>query len=735
MKTVFLSALFFIATAMSAQEATKKTATTKDTIKEKITRLEEVTVTIKKKFIKVDSDKTTVSVKDNAMLNSGSSLEAVKKLPGVITSPTGSITLNGKGVAIYIDGAPSTLSGTDLQNYLNSLPANAIEKVELIYNPGAAYDANASGSIINIVTSSKRMKGINASFNINYNFNKYQKPSPQILLNGKEKNLSWQTMLGYNYIDSETRTTNSQTFTAFNPVKVLNQENFGVNTNRNLYFRGGTNYKLTKMSNLLFNYNGTFSNDRSVFEATTIGDNIDYYNKGITKNKNNNHEVSLQYKMKLDTIGTTFDVTAFGNQFDRKPITASSATENISNTNSFNNGNIDFKLDNYYLKYDFNFPFEKHKFSFSTGGKFNGLQVKDNGSYFLNSALPKDISFDYKENNLAFYAEARKKIKKFSFTAGLRYENFQVERITNTLTDKIKFQNNNFFPNLSAIYEVNDNVNVSASYSKKINQPNYNNLDPNNSSSFDQYNTSQGNLFLNPTFLDNYEFKISAFQFVQVGMNYTASKDNNLFVYSADANATTPVSNQTFQQFEHFNTFSAYANFPIPLDYFLKGKEEFKKRMSDMDKMNYIFFNINYIKSDIKGYVFPYSNKAIWNYAAQAQFILPWEIKNSITYYILPSGNWQIYKVTKPIQEFDISFNRDFMNKKLKIGLHCFDVFNSNEINALIAGQNLETNFRQKNDSRTFRISLTYNFGNLKLQKENTDIQTEKKQGGGGLVK
>ena len=75
------------------------------------------------------------------------------------------------------------------------------------------------------------------------------------------------------------------------------------------------------------------------------------------------------------------------------------------------------------------------------------------------------------------------------------------------------------------------------------------------------------------------------------------------------------------------------------------------------------------------------------------------------------------------------------MNKKLKIGLHCFDVFNSNEINALIAGQNLETSFRKKEDSRTFRISLTYNFGNLKLEKENTEIQTEKVKTGGGLEK
>jgi len=75
------------------------------------------------------------------------------------------------------------------------------------------------------------------------------------------------------------------------------------------------------------------------------------------------------------------------------------------------------------------------------------------------------------------------------------------------------------------------------------------------------------------------------------------------------------------------------------------------------------------------------------------------------------------------------------MNKNLKIGLHCFDVFNTNEINALVSSTNLQTQFRQKQDSRTFRISLTYNFGNLKLEKENTEIRTEKVGQGGGILK
>lgn len=705
----------------------------KDTVlvKEKIKTLEEVNVYEKKKqYIEVGADKTVVSVKNNAMLSSGTTLEAIKKIPGVISAPNGSLSLNGKGISIYIDGAPSSLTGDDLQNYLNSLPANAVEKIEVLNNPGAAYEANARGSILNIITNSKRMKGVNATFNINYNFNKYQKPSPQISLNGKEKNTSWQTMLGYNYIDSENKNTNGQTFTNyFGGSTRLIQDNFKLNTNRELYFRAGINQKLNAKSNLLLNYNGSYSNDRDIFDGQTTAVGIDYITNGVTKNKNNNHEISAQYKTKLDTIGRTLDITAFSNLFDKNPKTLSNAFDRLLNVPSFNNGNIDFKLNNYYLKYDFVIPFKSIDLSINTGGKYNILKVKNNGIYDTSASL-SNINFDYTENNIAFYAEVSKKIKKFSFVAGLRYENFDVNRKTN-LNEPIKFKNNNLFPSINANYELMKSVTISSSYSKKIEQPGYFALDPNNNSNFNQYNTSQGNLFLNPTFFDNYEFKISAFEFVQLGVNYTSSKDNNLFVFNAKPDEL--VSNATAQQFEKFTTFSSYVSFPIPLDYFLKSKEEFQTRMGDMDKMNYIYTNITYIKSGIKGYQFPYANKPIWQFAFQSQIILPWNIKNSMSYFVLPNGNWQIYKITKPIQQFDISFSKDLMNKKLKLGLHLFDAFNANEINAQIGGQNLITDFYEKRDSRTFRISLTYNFGNLRVEKENTQIETEKAKKGGGI--
>lgn len=740
MKSLVIIPIFLLTNVLFAQEnpsnsENKTTKSQNDSIKKKETVLDEVKVSAKKPLMKIESDKTTVSIKENAMLSTGNAYDAVKKLPGVIASPVGGLTLNGKGVIIYIDGAPSTLSGSDLENYLSSLPANAIEKVELIYNPGASFDANASGSVINLVTSSKRLKGINASFNINYNFNKYQKPSPQILLNGKEKNLSWQTMVGYNYIDRENNSINGQTFTSFDPDKFLNQERLTLTTNRNLYYRLGTNYKLSNKSNLLFNYNGTFSNDRNTVTGLTSGSDIsDYFNSGNTKIKSNNHELSLQFKTKLDTIGKTLDIIAFTNTFNRNPDSRTNAVEN--NTTSFNNFSNDFGLLNYYLKYDFAIPFEKMKFSLNTGGKFNTIKVNNTGLYNLNTIDTDVIDFDYKETNLAFYAEARKKIKKLSLTAGLRFENFNVDRtgIVSDVATNVKFKNNNFFPNLSAVYEFNDNVNVNGSYSRKISQPNYGVLDP-NGGNFDQYNASSGNLLLNPTFFDNYELKMSAYQYIQLGANYTVAKDHNQFILNAEPGEL--VSTQTFQQFDRFKTFSVYANFPIPLDYFFKGKEEFKNRMSNPDKMNYIFFNVNYIRNLTDGYDFSFESKPIWNFAAQAQILLPWEIKSYFNYFTLPGGGvWEIYKIEKPIQQFDISFNKDFMNKKLKVGLHLFDVFNQNEVNALVSSTNLQTKFFEKNDSQNFRISLTYNFGNLKLQNENTTIDTEKVQtGGGGLGK
>ena len=291
------------------------------------------------------------------------------------------------------------------------------------------------------------------------------------------------------------------------------------------------------------------------------------------------------------------------------------------------------------------------------------------GKYTIASPVSTLINFDYKETNLAFYTEARKKIKKFNFSLGLRLEDFNIDRnaVVEDVNTKVTFKNTNLFPNVSALYQLSDNVNISSSYSRKINQPNYNTLDP-NGGTFDQYNTSGGNILLNPVFFDNYEFKISALDFIQVGTNYTVGKDQNFFVFNAEPNEL--ISSNSFKQFDKVKTFTAYANFPIPLDYIFKGRTVFEERLNQIDKMNYIYLSINYVKTTIEGFDFPFQQKPIVNYGGEAQILLPWNVKSNLNYFLVPRGNWEIYNITKPIQQFDISFNREFLNKKLTLGVH-----------------------------------------------------------------
>ncbi|MCB9201647.1 MAG: TonB-dependent receptor [Flavobacteriales bacterium] len=678
---------------------------------------------VKKEYIKVEPNKTTVSISDNDMLNTSSSYDAIKKLPGIVVAPDGSIQLNGKPVQIQIDDAPSSLSGSDLENFLSGLPAGGLEKVEIIHNPGASYDANASGAVLNLVTNTQKLRGISGNFNINYNFNKYQKPSPQIILRGKVKKTSWNFTTGYNYIDGENKGNSLQEF--YETGDFLNQKTFSQTTNRNFYLRTGINHKLSERSRILFNYNNNLANNHDDFKANTSGSYVDdYFNKGLSKDKNNMHEFIGQFKSKIDSAGSTVNVMAFtsitNSNFN------SNASDNLLNKTT---SDRDFQLLNYYGKVDFSFPIKKWDFTINTGSKYNVIDVKNDGNYLISDAS-STILFDYLEKNLAFYLELNKKLNKFNFTAGLRYENFGIERFADNNGDKksIDFTNSNLFPNLSINYALSDAINLNTSYSKKINQPNYGMLDPNNGGYFDKYFTSQGNTLLNPTFTNNYEFKITAFNYVNLGANYSNEKDSNTWIGSTSQNSDGEIiPNQTFEQFNK-ERFNAFASFPIPVDMILKGKEEFKIRQRNPDKMNLLFFNVNYGKTKIENYDLPYKNNGYLVFSGMGQIVLPWEIKSSLNFFYLTKNSlWDVYKIEKPIQQFDISFNKSFMNKNLKLGFKVEDVFNQNKLNIVSPSLGFNTNFQNKRDSRVFQISLSWNFGKLKSY-ENSTIEAEKVQ-------
>ncbi len=113
--------------------------------------------------------------------------------------------------------------------------------------------------------------------------------------------------------------------------------------------------------------------------------------------------------------------------------------------------------------------------------------------------------------------------KKFSIGAGVRAENFTLNRRSN-LTPKVKTNYFNLFPSANAIYRLFPDIHFIATYSRKIAIPSYSQFDPNNTGYYDTYSSSVGNVFLKPNFYDNYEVKATVFDYLEVSMSYSHSK-------------------------------------------------------------------------------------------------------------------------------------------------------------------------------------------------------------------
>ena len=160
--------------------------------------LKEVKVTGKKPFIEKKIDRTVINV-DASISNAGSNaLEVLEKSPGVTVDKDGNVSLKGKqGVLIMMDGRPTYLNGDQLANYLRSLPATAIEQIELMPNPPAKYDAAGNAGVINIKTKKNKTKGLNGSLNLNYGQGKYWRTSNSLNLNYRQN--KWNISTNFNY--------------------------------------------------------------------------------------------------------------------------------------------------------------------------------------------------------------------------------------------------------------------------------------------------------------------------------------------------------------------------------------------------------------------------------------------------------------------------------------------------------------------------------------------------------
>mgnify|MGYP006398269789 CR=1 FL=1 len=500
--------------------------------------LDEVTVVAETTTVDIRLDKKIYNIGKDLTTAGGTVSDALNNVPSVSVDVEGGISLRGnENVRILINGKPSALAGFGSTDVLRQLPADAIERVEVITSPSARYDAEGTAGILNIILRKEKTLGFNGSINGSLGNPDLASISANLNLRTDKFNVFNTTSYRYSsspgngYFDTRYNTTDdiTPTYERIIEDRDIQRLNRGFNTNL------GLEYYLTDRSSItgsVFYRNGndvdettnltqSFNNSAPVLETSRIE---------RQKEKDDRYQFALNYINRFNDEGhqltadlqyTTSDETQ--NTFINEDITLN--TENTDPIIAERLLSIE-KQDEYLVQADYVLPFgEGSQFEAGYRGTFenevtdyrvNQEQIANSSNFVQNDTLTN--VFDYTENVNAVYTQLGSKFGKFSVLAGLRLENTQLKgQIGSALTEaelqdiygfeiNTDFDNNylGLFPTLNLTFELNERENVTLGYNRRINRPRgwFLNPFPDRSS---RNNVFQGNPNLQPAFANAYD--------------------------------------------------------------------------------------------------------------------------------------------------------------------------------------------------------------------------------------
>ncbi|MES2589824.1 MAG: outer membrane beta-barrel protein [Bacteroidota bacterium] len=685
---------------------------------DKISQVEEVTITgIPKRFIQVDAEKTVVLVENNAFLESSTIYSAITKIPGIIPAPSGGFTYSGQGAAVFFEGIPSSLSATDLDNLLKSLPANSVKKIELVTNPGASYDANFSGAIIDIISNDKAFKWLSGSVSLNTGVNNNFKTMPTFLLNGKAKRFTWNIQSTLSYQESNLIDNSERVYSFQDSIQKLNSGRNELYNNQYFSNRGNIVTKLSKKSTLQVNAGlNTYSNKLNGLSASNSESPIiaPFSTKYESNGKGFTFNGGLKYRLMIDTLNRKLEVSSnYTNSIydikrvvEQKTLFSSfSLIKSASNSKHLMN-RIDLEL-----------PFKDKKNQFNFGAKVSNFQAKNIGAYRFNDTIysnwentefSSSIPFTYSEQNVAFYSEYKRKIKKsISITLGLRGEDFSFKGKVNesTLISKKFF---NLYPSIHTLYRISPDMILMLNYSRKINLPNYQMYDPNLSGYYDSYTQNSGNNNLEPNFLHRSQAKMSIFEYCQLSFTHTFSNSINLTEVLVDSNNFSV--NYSYKTYKNVQSLSGFFSLPVPFGLFSQGLDFFRNPIN-VDEISFMYLYTNWNKTLIPEYNYINKNKAMWSFGVYSQFILPLKIRLNVEYNFSAKGTDQIFEFKQNIHDLELVLSREFFKDKWRVSASFEDVLNKRRTtyNTNYTGVNIQS--YTKWDTQIVWLKVAYSFG------------------------
>ncbi|MDQ8012678.1 MAG: outer membrane beta-barrel family protein [Flavobacterium nitrogenifigens] len=697
-------------------------------LSEDAAQLNEVVVRAEKSTVEIKLDKKVYNVGQDMIVKGGSVSDVLDNVPSVSVDTEGNVSLRGSdNIRILIDGRPS--QAINIAEALRQLPADAIDKVEVITNPSARYDAEGGSGIINIVLKKGKNQGFNGTFIASTGLPETYGLSGN--LNYKTEKLNYFTTAGYNYRTTEgAGQTNSEYLNPDGTTKsFLDEDRDTKRIRKGFNGRAGVEWTITPSTfwTNAINYQKNTGDDRDL---------INYYNYDAAHNF-----TGTTYRLNnADTGSENFEYTSnLIKNFNDKghKLTADlSISRNTDDSNStitaspnFNNTLNDQIQKQVLFQADYVLPLGKGgQFEAGYKGSFGDL---NNEYYVTENGGAKDPNLsntlEYKENINALYTQYGFKVNKFSYLFGLRWEDtdIHVNLLDNSDFNTKKY--NNLFPSAFISYEISDQSNFSASYSKRLSRPRGRFMNPavNYASNV---NIFQGNPDLDPSLTDKYDIGYIK-KWDKVTFNTSAYFEDTKDVFSFVRSPTG----------DEVNGVPVIKSQPINLGKEQKFGFEFTFNYTPYKwwklNSNFNFFNVKttgeHSYTDTKGnlIVQDLDNQAnSWFARVNSKVTLPYKIDWQLT--AMYNGEQKTAQ-GKNLGQFGMNtaFSKDVMKDKGTIAFNISDVFNSRKMRSYTYLDDVNSYSEFQFRKRQFNLSFTYRFNKPKGER---DKNAQPRNDGGG---
>jgi len=479
--------------------------------------LKEVEIVAEKSTVEIRLDKKVYNVGKDMTVKGGNAADVLDNVPSVSVDVEGRVSLRGnENVRILIDGKPSGLVGLSSTEALKQLPADAIQKVEVITSPSARYDAEGTAGILNIVLRKGKNLGYNASVNTSVGYPDNFGISANQNYRGEKVNLF--SNIGYNYSDAPGNASNKTQYLNNGVTSsYLNEDRDYVRDRNSLNLNAGLEFFLSENSSLT-----TSVVYRNSGGGTKVDNLSDYFNaaKVLTSQNerienqdqdNETLEFSVNYTKNFNKDGhkLTIDLQAQDSNEDSESRIFDRYVYPTATLPTYDRTSTDENQKSYLAKLDYVLPigtasqFEfGYKSNFSTNN--NDYVVED----LINGLWVNDINFsnelEFTENVHALYSQYGSKRGKFSYLFGLRWEYSDIEIDLKTNNEAYSKTYEGLFPTANFSYEFSEDQSITFGYSKRLRRPHGRQLNPFKSKS-SETSIFVGNIDLDPTYSNSFD--------------------------------------------------------------------------------------------------------------------------------------------------------------------------------------------------------------------------------------